>query len=155
MTAPRVLVIGFGNPARGDDGLGPALAGRLEALQLPGVTVETDYQLSIEHAALVSEYDVVVFADAAVDATEAFYFRPAEHRTVILASTHSVSPDQVLALAQSCFAARPRGYLLGMRAHAMGDFFEGLSNEAQAGLEAALARVIAFIEQGCPDIETQ
>ena len=43
----RILVIGYGNPGRRDDGLGPALAARLEALALPGVTVESDFQLAI------------------------------------------------------------------------------------------------------------
>jgi hypothetical protein len=60
----RVLVIGYGNPGRADDGLGPALATALEALRIPGLTVESDYQLSIEHAAMAAEHDIVVFADA-------------------------------------------------------------------------------------------
>ena len=33
------LVIGVGNPDRGDDGVGPAVASRVAALGLPGVRV--------------------------------------------------------------------------------------------------------------------
>ena len=51
MPGTRILVIGYGNPGRCDDGLGPALVARLESLRIPGLSVEVDYQLSIEHAA--------------------------------------------------------------------------------------------------------
>lgn len=44
----RILLIGYGNPGRGDDGLGPALAAAIEAMELPGVTVEADYQLMVD-----------------------------------------------------------------------------------------------------------
>jgi len=63
--AATVLVIGYGNPGRRDDGLGPALAERLQELRLPGVDVDADYQLTVEDAAAAAEHDVVVFADAA------------------------------------------------------------------------------------------
>jgi hydrogenase maturation protease len=36
---PRVLVVGIGNPDRGDDGLGPAVANRLRERVLPGVHI--------------------------------------------------------------------------------------------------------------------
>lgn len=144
----RILVIGFGNPARGDDGLGPMLAERLQALSLEGVTVESDYQLTIEDAALVAEHDVVVFADAARDAGDApFYFRPLEPSHDTGGSTHSVSPGQVLAIAQACFGKTPRAYLLGIRAHKLDDFVERLSFEAKQDLEVAMAALAAFIAE--------
>ena len=71
----KVLVIGYGNPGRLDDGLGPALAAAIESAAPAGVTVDADYQLTVEDAAAVAEHDVVVFADAAVDGPEPFYFR--------------------------------------------------------------------------------
>ncbi|MBL9110068.1 MAG: hypothetical protein JNM74_12375, partial [Myxococcales bacterium] len=54
MTRAPVLVIGIGNPSRGDDALGPAVVARLEELlraELAGGQVETlvDFQLQIEH----------------------------------------------------------------------------------------------------------
>lgn len=144
--APRVLVLGYGNPARGDDGLGPALAERVEALHLPGVVVETDYQLCIEHAALAAEHDVVVFADACVDADAAFAFGPVAPAPDEAFCTHAVTPGQVLRLATTCFGAAPRAYLLGLRARAIEGFDEGLTTEAQAGLDAGLRHLVGFIE---------
>ena len=142
----RVLVVGFGNPARGDDGLGPALVERLDALALEGVTTEADYQLTIEDAALVAEHDVVVFVDAARDAHEAFYFRPIEATSQTGGSSHSVSPGQVLAIARACFGKAPRAYLLGIRAHHLDDFVERLSFEAKQDLEQALEALVRFLE---------
>ena len=48
------LLIGYGNPGRGDDGLGPAFARRIAARGLPGVTVEIDYQLTVDHALMIA-----------------------------------------------------------------------------------------------------
>ncbi|MCU0727503.1 MAG: hydrogenase maturation protease, partial [Planctomycetes bacterium] len=72
----RVLLIGFGNPGRRDDGLGPAVAQAVEGWGIPGVTVESDYQLHVEDAAAVSEHDAVIFADAAAAGPEPFAFGP-------------------------------------------------------------------------------
>jgi hydrogenase maturation protease len=144
MSGRRILVIGYGNPGRADDGLGPALAERLEALALPGVTVESDYQLSIEHAAMAAEHEIVVFADADGSAAEPFYLRPVEGRPSGRFTTHGVDPGEVLHLARSCFGAAPEGFLLGMRAADLDRFGEGLSEPAREGLEAALAFLSNF-----------
>jgi len=145
MNGKKVLVIGYGNPARADDGLGPALAERLEEMDIPGLTVESDYQLSIEHAAMAAEHDVVVFADADGSAAEPFYLRPVEEEPLGRFTSHSVSPGEILRIARSCFDAAPEGYLLGMRAEVLEPFTEGLSPAAREGLEAALEYLMGFI----------
>ena len=145
MGKKRILVIGYGNPGRGDDGLGPALAARLEALQIPALSVESDYQLSIEHAALAAEHDIVVFADAARDAEDPFYFRPVFPAPARTLGSHSVTPAEVLSLARSCFNASPQGFVLGMHARNLERFEEGLSPAAQQAMEAALEHLREFI----------
>ena len=52
-----------------------ALAGIMEEKQLPGVTVDANYQLAVEDAAQVAEYDVVVFADAAIAGDGPFWMK--------------------------------------------------------------------------------
>ena len=59
----NVLVYGYGNPGRLDDGLGPALVRELAGRGVEA-TLETAYQLQVEDAALVADHGVVVFADA-------------------------------------------------------------------------------------------
>ena len=72
MTRKRALLYGYGNPGRRDDGLGPILIDRLEEKGLPGVAMDSAYQLAIEDAAGIADYDVVVFVDAAVEGPEPF-----------------------------------------------------------------------------------
>jgi hydrogenase maturation protease len=145
MPLKRILVIGYGNPGRADDGLGPALAQRLEAMNLPGLTVESDYQLSIEHAAMAAEHDIVVFADADGAADAPYSLRRVEPAPGRRFTSHGVAPGEVLHLAHSCFNALPEGYLLGLRAEVLDRFAEGLSASAQQGLDAALEYLPQFI----------
>ncbi len=146
--ALHTLVIGFGNPGRRDDGLGPALAARLEALQLPGVTVESFTQLSIEQALLVAGHDLVVFADAAADVADgaAFYLRPVAPAPGASCFSHHLSPAAVLQLAADCFDARPRAWQLGIRAIDLESFAVDLTAAAKDNLDAAVEAVRRLIE---------
>ena len=72
----RVLVLGYGNPGRRDDGLGPRLAEELSRMALPGVDVDSAYQFQAEDAAAVADHDVVVFVDADVSCPDPFEMRP-------------------------------------------------------------------------------
>ncbi len=139
-----LLLIGYGNPGRGDDGLGPALARRIAAHDLPGVTVDIDYQLSVDHALTVARAATVIFADAALDATDAFYLRPVTDDATTLGS-HAVTPAAVLSLARLLFDAQPAGYILGLRGAAFGQMAEGLSPTAEHSLDLAEAHLLRWI----------
>lgn len=139
MTAGGVLLIGYGNPGRGDDGLGPAFARRIEARALPGVTVEIDYQLTVDHALMISGFPTVVFADAALDAEGPFYFRRLDADGAQALGSHSVSPEAALGLAGLLFGARPGGYVLGLGGSRFGAMAEGLSGPAEENLDRAEA----------------
>jgi hydrogenase maturation protease len=138
----KVLLIGYGNPGRMDDGLGPALAAEVEKLRLAGVTVDSDYQLTVEDAAAVAEHDVVVFADAAVDGPEPLRFERIDPKRAVSFSSHSVEPAAVLGLARDLFRARTPGYCLGIRGYEFNEYREQLSEGARANLAAA----VSFIE---------
>jgi len=148
--ANRFLLIGYGNPGRLDDGLGPALAEAVAALAIPGVTVESDYQLGVEDAAAAAAHEVVVFADASVSGPEPFAFcsvEPAAEACVGF-SSHSVEPAAVLALARDLFRARTRGYALGIRGYRFNEFGERLSDQAEANLAAALRFLVPVLRDG-------
>jgi hydrogenase maturation protease len=134
----KVLLIGYGNPGRLDDGLGPAFADAVAQRRLPGVTVDADYQLLVEDAAAASAQDVVVFADAAVSGREPFSFRRVEPSSETGFTTHSLAPEAVLGLARDMFGSRAEGYLLGIRGYLFNDFGEQLSDGARANLDAAV-----------------
>ncbi|MBI5543320.1 MAG: hydrogenase maturation protease [Deltaproteobacteria bacterium] len=138
----KVLLLGIGNPGRRDDGLGPALAEQVEKLDIPGVTVDADYQLTIEDSAAAAEHDVLVIADAAAAGPEPYSFQPLEPTEHLEFSSHSVEPGGVLGLAQSVFGKKPEAWVLGIRGYEFGELAEGLSDQARANLQSALA----FIE---------
>jgi hydrogenase maturation protease len=148
LSAPTVLVIGFGNPGRLDDGLGPALAAAVESRGFPGVKVESNYQLSVEDAAQIAEHDVVIFADAHVSCADPFVFQAIAPRRQGSFTSHSVVPDAVLGLAHEVFAATTKAFLLGIRGHEFNEFEERLSGNASANLDAAVDFVADLLEQG-------
>jgi hydrogenase maturation protease len=64
----NTLVIGFGNPLRGDDGAGWRAAELIAAdLRARGVTVVGRHQLTLELAEDVSEADIVMLVDASCE----------------------------------------------------------------------------------------
>ena len=66
--ADGVLVVGYGNPLRGDDGVGWRVAERLAADQrLDGAAVLQRHQLTPELALDISAVSLVVFIDASRD----------------------------------------------------------------------------------------
>lgn len=65
-----LLVIGYGNDLRSDDGAGRAVAEMVSDLDLPGVEVRTVSQLTPELALEIAGRRMVVFVDADVGATE-------------------------------------------------------------------------------------
>ena len=144
----KVLVIGYGNPGRLDDGLGPALAERLEKLSIPGVTVDANYQLTVEDAATVAEHDVVVFADAAVKGAEPFFFRRVVAQRNPAADSHAVAPEAVLGFARKLFHAKTHGYVLGIRGYEFNEFGQRLSDKAQDNLEQAEKFLVARLKTG-------
>jgi hydrogenase maturation protease len=146
--ADRILLIGYGNPGRGDDGLGPALAAAIGALGLSNVTVEIDYQLTVDHAALIAAHDVVVFADATMDLAEAYRFSEIGTAQPATLGSHQVSPEAATALAGLLFGRAPPGWMLAMRGEEFGEVKEGLSERAKSNLLLATTFLQAWIAAG-------
>ncbi|MET1413696.1 hydrogenase maturation protease [Roseibium sp. HPY-6] len=134
-----MLLIGYGNPGRGDDGLGPAFSERMAACALPGLEVDTDYQLVAEHALAMSGHDLVVFVDAEIGGEEAFSFKEITSASPEYLGSHSFVPETVLALCKTLYGTSPRAYLLGISGHAYGEVHEGLSEQALKNLLQAEA----------------
>ena len=137
----KILLFGYGNPGRGDDGLGPALAAAIEELGIEGVAVDADYQLNLEDASAISGYAAVVFADASAQGPAPFWFSPVDASTIghVGWTSHSVSPAQVVALARDLFASKVPAYALGIRGYDFGELDEKMSELAHDNLAKAVA----------------
>jgi hydrogenase maturation protease len=145
----RVLIIGFGNPLRCDDGLAWRVAEELSYQQLPDdVEVITQHQLTPELAFAVSRAETVLFVDAAQggEAGEASCV-PVNLGQDARSLTHDLSPAGVLNLARVLYGALPRGFVLSL----MGECFEhgeALSPKVEESLPRLLQLVTAFFHAG-------
>jgi len=138
-SAKRILLIGFGNPGRLDDGLGPAFAEIFQRLEFSNLTVESNYQLNVEDAAQIMEHDIVVFADASTDAKAPFTFTPVKpERGGLSFSSHSVSASQLLGMVHDLFQAKPEAWMLAIRGIEFNEFGEQLSPQAEQNLNDAV-----------------
>ena len=117
-----ILICGYGNPGRQDDGLGPALVAELEACApaegLSGIVFDSNYQLNVEDALAVAESRAVVFVDATKEGPAPFEFRPLAPRKETTFTSHALAPETVLALADELYGARPPAWLLAIRGEA-------------------------------------
>ena len=147
----RLLLIGYGNPGRRNDGLGPAFAAEVERLGLAGVSVDSNYQLVVEDAEAVARHPLLVLADAAADGPEPFSFQRLEPELHYEFTTHSLSPGSLLALAGEAFGRAPAGWLLGIRGYEFDEFGEGLSAKARRNLEAALVFFSGWMRDNAPE----
>ncbi len=143
-----ILVLGYGNPGRGDDGLGPALAEAIAQRDFEDVRVVTAFQLGVEDACALKDYGAAVFVDAAVEGPEPFFFREVGPGDPASFTSHSVSPAGLVGLARDLFGARTRAFVLGIRGYSFDEFGAPISPPAQANLEAALAFLGARLAAG-------
>ncbi len=124
--------------------MGPAMAEAVQGFALPGVFTDADYQLNIEDAAQMAGFGRVLFVDASVDADAPFTFSEVRAGADIAFTSHSVSPESVLAICEDHFGRAPRAFVLAIRGYAF-DFAEGITPRAQKNFEQALAFVQSLI----------
>ena len=145
-----ILIYGYGNPGRQDDGLGVALVERIEAWakaeKIFGVAFDSNYQLNAEDALAVAESRAVVFVDAAKEGPPPFEFRKLASQKEISFSTHAMSPESVLALAAELYDAHPSAWMLAICG------YEWAPNEpptpaALANLAAACAHLQKWLDE--------
>jgi hydrogenase maturation protease len=144
---PKILVYGYGNPGRQDDGLGVMLSMELERwAEVNGLPVQTDsnYQLNPEDAAGIANYDLVIFADASKESISDFIFEPLAISDKVEFGMHSFSPAYVLNLCKMIFHYEPETYLLHIRGYEW-NFMGKMTGAARNNLNVAIAYLETFI----------
>ena len=137
----EVLIYGYGNPGRQDDGLGNAFVNRIRewvAIEgLHGFDFDSNYQLNIEDAEAISGKDLVIFADASKEEIDDFCLSSVDGTADLSFTTHAASPGYIVKLCHELFNRKPHVFLLHIKGYEW-DFKEGLSNRALSNLDAAL-----------------
>jgi hydrogenase maturation protease len=151
-----VLIIGYGNPLRGDDGVGWRVVEEIERQKAEGqngvtrsslfnlqsIEAVACHQLMPELADTISQVERVVFVDAAVGepagaiGVQTVVAKPAQPG----AFTHHVDPAGLLAYAEMVYGRAPSAHLVTINAERMG-YEETLSPT----IESALPDLMALI----------
>ena len=139
---PPILVIGFGNAMRRDDGVGPRAASAVAGWGLPGVEALALHQLTPELAEPLASAGLAVFVDARL-ASEGEPARLDPVPSVASlpgASGHHCEPGALLAMALALFGRRPEAFQVTIPATDL-RVGEGLSPDAARGLAEALRMI--------------
>lgn len=150
MSDSRVLVYGYGNPGRQDDGLGVEFVTMVENENYTRVDCDSNYQLNVEDALTVSRYDTVIFVDASLNARAPFEFLSIQPSNEISFTTHAMSAQSVLALCEELYGKRPAAYMLGIRGYTW-DPGIGLTAMAKSNLKKAFDFINALLNDSSTD----
>ena len=137
----NLLIIGYGNPLRGDDGAGYAVAVRLAQVEYDNVRIVPAHQLTPELAYDISQTSHVVFIDA-IAATSSSHAVTVKHLDNISKSetnqpqqdiaTHSSAPETLLFLCRQLYDRYPKATLITIPAFnfTLGEHFSGATEKA-------------------------
>lgn len=145
----KMLVIGYGNTLRGDDGVGPLVASQVAAWHLPQVNAMDIHQLTPELAAEISQAEVVCFVDAWVPPPGEGQDQCKIERLVPQVTQsldHDWSPNLLLHLSQTLYGHMPTAYHLLIPATKF-DFSETLSPRAIHGMNWAIQTIKSIVNQ--------
>jgi hydrogenase maturation protease len=142
----EILVIGYGNDLRSDDGAGRVVASRIEAADHPGVIVRSQSQLTPELALDITRTDVVVFVDANVGCDEMTIrpARPGEPGSQSM--SHQTDPAALLLLARDLGRVPSDVYVVSIPAGNLELGFE-LSAETAKGVEEAVDTITEIVSR--------
>lgn len=134
---PRVLIHAYGNPGRGDDGIGATFVQMCQPWLTHEtshhLTIKTTFQLSVEDSYTMSEYDIVVYIDASLDEEGPYTFTAVEPAPRSPFATHTMTPGGTLFLCRELYGRQPETYLLRIKGYEWG-MTEGLSEQAEKNM---------------------
>ena len=133
----RLVVFGWGNDARGDDGLGPLLLARVAEREVGRRDTIEDFQLQIEHALDLDGAEAALFLDAGRNTPAPFTFTEVEPQRGETFTTHAIAPEAVLEVYARTLGKRPPpSFTFCVRGERF-ELGEGLSAAAAERLETA------------------
>jgi hydrogenase maturation protease len=141
------LVIGYGNPLRGDDGFGWHAADRLGHLpHHVSIQVLAVHQLTPELAEPVSNAELVIFIDASRERKPGAWRCEEIVNEAKLANTlaHHFSPAILLAYAHSVFDVSPHALIITLGVESF-DYCETLTPRAEVALQEVVQCVLERI----------
>jgi hydrogenase maturation protease len=147
-TNHSILVIGYGNPLREDDGVGWRVTERLaEQFGAQEISVITCHQLTPELADPVAHASLAIFIDASATAPPGRVdCEPVKLTQQTFHSlNHATAPAELLRSAQTIFGHSPRAYVLTIGGESFG-FGDHLSASVARAVPEALRKIKDLIK---------
>jgi hydrogenase maturation protease len=152
-----ILIIGYGNTLRRDDGAGPALARSVKERSGVGdVRVLEAHQLVPELADEIASPVVtaVLFMDASIsrtakrnhEAPECVEIRKLDSTVSSQSFGHHLDPSTLLAYAEHLYGRQPQAWLISIPGEDF-DFGEGFSDAVRSSLVNAEAKVLDLLSR--------
>jgi hydrogenase maturation protease len=136
-----VIVIGYGNDLRSDDGIGQLIANTIKSWDLPNLKSLAVHQLTPELAANLANVNLAIFVDARINLesedVQIESIVPTESRIII---GHTADALSLLALCQSLYNHCPPAWLVTVPGinFELGD---RISPIAEKGIEIAIFKI--------------
>lgn len=148
---PRVLIIGYGNPLRSDDGVAWRAAELVREKFSPNeIEIHCLHQLGPELAETVSKFQRVIFVDAASSPEgPSGEIRVEELGDKTSAGSaanvsHALSPHMVVRLAETLYGTKPQAFAVTVAGEKF-DHGEALSPVVASALPHLVARIEALV----------
>lgn len=146
-TKKTCLILGIGNYSRQDDGLGWEFLDLLK--KTPNTkfnfNLEYRYQLQIEDAELLCQYDSVFFVDASKRILEdGFSLKKGIPINQYGFTSHSLSPETILFLSNQLYNHQPNAYIIEIEGFKW-NLMNGLSINAKINLNNAFQYFLKFV----------
>jgi len=146
---PKVLVVCYGNPLRGDDGVGWIVAEKLQQMSLPDfVAIQTHIQLTPELAVDLSEADLVIFIDACdAEPVGVVSCKPVTPLPSSSSSfSHHLTPELLLSHAQRLFGRAPKAFLISVNGSKF-DYQDTVSPAVREAAGKAVEQVLRLLKE--------
>jgi hydrogenase maturation protease len=143
---PHTLILAYGNPLRGDDGIGPEAGERLRSIiQDPGVEIRTLHQLTPELMEPISRAARVIFIDACEGSVPGeISERGIEPSTAGMRFTHHATAEALLAGARALYGRAAEATMLTV-AGAEFSLGSGLSPAVARSLDGVVAATLRLL----------
>jgi hydrogenase maturation protease len=138
---PAILLIGYGNELRSDDGIGQRVSNLIASWKLANLYTLCVHQLTPELAEILVNFDVAIFVDAYPATVEQdVQVSPIELVDTTVTMGHSSNPSYLLALTQALYGRSPQAWWVTVPGVNF-ELGETLSPVAEQKIEVALQQI--------------
>ncbi|MBW1960023.1 MAG: hydrogenase maturation protease [Deltaproteobacteria bacterium] len=146
----RCWIIGYGNPQRRDDGIGPFVVNRLKGIleHKKEVRLLALHQLAVDQVEQLCKADLLLFVDATVENLDGgrTWHRVSPETRNRPYLTHHVQPSYLLGLIQALYHRSIPAWLVSIQGDDFG-FGDKLSPWAERRAEKVSWEILQFIEK--------